>query len=70
MKPETELHNEGEKHSLKDKITGLGQKIIGEIESIGGILTSDPNTAAEGEYNVEVGTVREELEESLEEEKQ
>lgn len=70
MEPETEQHNEGENHSLKDKITGLGQKIIGEIESIGGILTSDPNTAAEGEYNVEVGTVREELEESLEEEKQ
>ncbi len=56
-----------EKHGLKDRISGLGQKIIGEIETFGGILTGDPITQAEGEYNVEVGTVREELEESLEE---
>ena len=54
-------------HPLADSITGLGQKIIGEIESIGGILTGDPVTAAEGEFNVEVGEVREEVEEDLEE---
>ena len=53
--------------SLRDKVSGFGQKIIGEIESIGGILTGDPNTAAEGEFNVEVGTVRSELEETSEE---
>lgn len=58
---------EKHEHPLADNITGLGQKIIGEIESIGGILTGDPNTAAEGEFNVEVGTVREEAEEELEE---
>lgn len=55
------------KHPIADKITGLGQKIIGGIEEIGGILTGDPNTAAEGEFNVEVGDVREEVEEDLEE---
>ena len=55
------------KHPLAESITGLGQKIIGEIESIGGILTGDPVTAAEGEFNVEVGEVREEVEEDLEE---
>ncbi len=27
------------KHGLADKISGLGQKIIGEIETIGGVLT-------------------------------
>ena len=57
--------NQGEKepkHSLKDSITGLGQVIIGEVETIGGVLTGDPVTQAEGEFNVEVGTVREELE--------
>ena len=58
---------ESEKNTIKEKISGLGQKIIGEIESIGGILTGDPNTAAEGEFNVEVGTVREEIEDDLEE---
>ena len=47
---------------MKEKIGGLGQKIIGEIETIGGVLTGDPNTQAEGEFNVEVGDIREELE--------
>ena len=55
-----------EKHPLADNITGLGQKIIGGIEEIGGILTGDPVTAAEGEFNIEVGEVREEAEEDLE----
>ena len=58
------MSQDEEKHGIKEKISGLGQKIIGEIESIGGILTGDPNTAAEGEFNVEVGTVREEIERS------
>ncbi len=52
-------------HGLADKISGLGQKIIGEIETIGGVLTGDPITQAEGEYNVEVGDVREDLEEDI-----
>jgi uncharacterized protein YjbJ (UPF0337 family) len=47
--------------TLKDKITGLGQKIIGEIEEVGGALTGDPLTQAEGQFNVEVGEMREEL---------
>lgn len=52
---------------MKEKIGGLGQKIIGEIETIGGILTGDLNTAAEGEFNLEVGDVRGEIEEELDE---
>ena len=60
-----ELQEQDDKSSFKDKITGLGQVIIGEVETIGGVLTGDPNTQAEGEFNVEVGTVREELEETL-----
>jgi uncharacterized protein YjbJ (UPF0337 family) len=58
---------EKEDHGLADTIGGLGQKIIGEIETIGGVLTADPITQAEGEFNVEVGEVREELEENIEE---
>ena len=50
-----------EKHGLKDRISGLGQKIIGEIEEVGGALTGDPTTQAEGQFNVEVGEIREEL---------
>ena len=56
-----------EEHGLKDKISGLGQKIIGEIETLGGVLTGDPLTQAEGEFNVEVGELRGETEEDLEE---
>jgi uncharacterized protein YjbJ (UPF0337 family) len=55
----------GEKHPIADNISGLGQKIIGGIEELGGILTGDPNTAAEGEFNIEVGDVREDVEEDL-----
>ena len=55
------------KPGLKDSITGLGQKIIGEIETLAGVVNADPLAQAEGEFNVEVGTVREGLEESVEE---
>jgi uncharacterized protein YjbJ (UPF0337 family) len=66
--PDNEVEEQAEhNHPIADKITGLGQKIIGGIEEIGGILTGDPITAAEGEFNVEVGEVREEAEEDLEE---
>lgn len=60
-----------ENNELEDEsarlVSGFGQKIIGEIETIGGILTGDPLTQAEGEFNVEVGDVREEIEDDLEE---
>jgi uncharacterized protein YjbJ (UPF0337 family) len=52
---------------LGGKISGAAQVIIGEIEEIGGILTADPVTRAEGELNVEVGTVRQEIESDLDE---
>ena len=57
---------ETRKQGLADDISGLGQKIIGKIETIGGVLTGDPITQAEGEYNVEVGDVREDLEDEQE----
>lgn len=43
------------------------QIIIGEIEKIGGILTGDPVTQAEGDYNIAAGTLREDANENLEE---
>ncbi len=63
--------NEGDKdhkHGFKDSITGLGQKIIGEIEKLAGVVNADPLAQAEGEFNVEVGEIREGLEESEKEE--
>lgn len=64
--PKDEAHHE---HPIADRITGMGQKIIGEIEAIGGILTGDPITAAEGEFNAHVGELREETEEDLDHKK-
>ena len=55
-----------EKGGPKDRVSGAAQIIIGEIETIGGVLTGDPNTLAEGEFNVEVGTVRDEAEGDME----
>ena len=52
------------KHALKDSITGLGQAIIGEIETLAGVINADPLAQAEGEFNVEVGTIRDDLEDS------
>jgi uncharacterized protein YjbJ (UPF0337 family) len=61
--------NEQEKdeQGLAEKIPGVGQKIIGEIELIGGALTGDPTTVAEGELNLEIGDVREELDDEMDE---
>lgn len=56
-----------ETNASSEKLKGLVQKTIGGLEELGGILTGDPNTAAEGEFNVEVGRVREETAEDLEE---
>lgn len=53
--------------SLKENIGGIGQMIIGEIEAIGGILTGDPATRAEGEFNVAVGEERDDVETELKE---
>ena len=58
-----------QKHGFKESITGLGQVIIGEIESLAGVINADPLAQAEGEFNVEVGTIREGLEEGEREEK-
>jgi len=48
-------------------MSGFSQFIVGELETIGGVLTGDPLTQAEGEFNVEVGTVREDIEDELDE---
>ena len=46
---------DSKKGSTKDNLEALGQMIAGELELIGGILTADPISQAEGEFNVEVG---------------
>jgi len=51
---------EKEESSLGENLSAVGQIIVGEIETIGGILTGDPITRAEGQFNVEVGTLHQE----------
>jgi uncharacterized protein YjbJ (UPF0337 family) len=57
---------DGNKKEKEGKLSGFSQFVVGELETIGGVLTGDPLTQAEGEFNVEVGTVREEIEDDLE----
>jgi hypothetical protein len=56
-----------EQNSTKEKLEGVGQEILGELEIIGGILTADPIAQAEGEFNVEAGTLRRESSDALDE---
>jgi hypothetical protein len=53
--------------STVEKIESVGQIIIGEMEKIGGILTADPVSQAEGELTEEAGGVHFETAEALEE---
>lgn len=50
-----------------EQAEGIGQVILGELETIGGILTADPIAQAEGDFNVEMGTIHQEAAENLHE---
>ena len=66
--PKEDELEEQEGGGVRRVVSGLGQTFIGAVEEVGGILTADPVTAAEGEFNIEVGAVREDAEEALGEE--
>lgn len=53
----TDEKKEYEENHTKEKLEAVGQIILGEIEKIGGILTADPTTQAEGDYNLEAGSL-------------
>ena len=57
--------DEQEEIGLAENLKSVGQAIVGEIEIIGGILTADPTTQAEGEFNVETGALRQETNKNL-----
>lgn len=40
-----------------ENLKGAGQRILGNLEMIGGIITGDPATTAEGEFNDDVGKI-------------
>ncbi len=58
--------NEDKKENrIAENLSAVGQIIIGEIETIGGILTADPTTQAEGEYNIGAGSLHQEANKNL-----
>jgi len=61
----TNENEEQEKNRTVENLSAVGQMIVGQIETIGGILTADPITQAEGEFNVEVGTLHKESNKTL-----
>ena len=63
----TEDTKNKEKKARVEKIESVGQIIIGEMERIGGILTADPVSQAEGELTEEAGSVHFETAEAMDE---
>ena len=65
MTNEPENTETGETNHTTENLESVGQMIIGGLEQIGGILTGDPTTRAEGEFNAEVGSLHQEANKNL-----
>lgn len=59
------MSEENETNHQTENLESVGQMIIGGLEQIGGILTGDPVTRAEGEFNAEVGSLHQESNKNL-----
>lgn len=51
----TDEPKETEESGFGENLAAVGQIIVGQIETIGGILTGNPGARAEGEFNTEAG---------------
>ena len=60
-----EENEEQTENRTTENLESVGQMIIGGIEQIGGILTGDPVTRAEGDFNVAVGREHQETNKNL-----
>jgi hypothetical protein len=60
MIEENEEQKEGKINHTAENLESVGQMIIGGLETVGGILTGDPITRAEGEFNTQVGSLHQE----------
>jgi hypothetical protein len=65
MTNEVEKTEEGETNHTTENLESVGQMIIGGLEQVGGILTGDPATRAEGEFNAQVGKLHQKSNKSL-----
>ena len=61
----TDENEEQTENRTAENLESVGQMIIGGIEQIGGILTGDPVTRAEGDFNVAVGSEHQEMNKNL-----
>lgn len=48
-----------------ENLEAVGQIILGEVEKVGGIIMADPIAQAEGDYNIEVGTLHQKVNKEL-----
>lgn len=60
-----ETKEKEEESGLGENLSAVGQLIIGGVETIGGILTGDPTTRAEGDFNQQVGSLHQETNKNL-----
>ena len=60
-----ETKDENEINHTAENLKSVGQMIVGELEAIGGILTGDPVSRAEGEFNVDSGILHQEANKNL-----
>jgi len=65
MIEENQQIEEAETNHTAENLESVGQMIVGGIEQIGGILTGDPVTRAEGEFNAAVGSLHQETNKNL-----
>ena len=65
MTEETKEETETPVNHAKENLQSVGQMIVGELETIGGILTGDPLTRAEGEFNLETGVLHQNVNKNL-----
>ncbi|MDQ3132181.1 MAG: hypothetical protein M3Q99_15650 [Acidobacteriota bacterium] len=60
-----ETKDENEINHTAENLKSVGQMIVGELEAIGGILTGDPVSRAEGEFNVDSGILHQQANKNL-----
>ena len=65
MTEENEQLEKTEVNHNSENVQSVGQMIIGGLEQVGGILTGDPMTRAEGEFNAQVGSLHQEINKNL-----
>lgn len=61
----SEIKQTQEENLTEENLKGAGQRILGTIEMIGGVLTGDPVTVAEGEFNDDVGKLHQDTSHAL-----